>query len=304
MKPDEQKKSLNNQTIKSTDEQKTLPSSSSVVDENMPSVMFIGDRGVGKTTLAVELANPKFESRRVKITSHSYQQLMDEYYKPVTEFNEDGQPEKFWQAIATPEEKNQQLNIQVTLPSQLVSTFSLRWLDTPGELLSSSPHNLATDDFDFSHKIIKSLETARGIIFVLTPHRNLVDPKRLRKIQEPIRDPDRIFPPYDKWVKQFRNYLNALEKHATAQHQILFCLNMADLFCEPKDLVKDLGLMSTDAKFMHIQDIIVNRFLPSERPLIDQYHRRTRGNILNFCVTSKYNRSLLEFPWTYLASCF
>ena len=88
-------------------------------------VVYIGDRAVGKTHLALELANPQGNYVHVSLVNQNYQSLQ------ANLLNLDGTT-KPTQTI-----ERRSLNVEVSLPIG-ISKIPVDWIDSPGELFRRS----------------------------------------------------------------------------------------------------------------------------------------------------------------------
>jgi hypothetical protein len=93
-----------------------------------------------------------------------------------------------------------------------------------------------------------------------------------------------------------------LSQNVTIRQQVIICLNKADLFCDDCEAVtKKLPLEPANLDIKKIQDYFLENYFQEVRDRITEYHRKTKGNLLNVFITTKDNRLLLESPWIYLA---
>lgn len=123
-------------------------------------VVYIGDREVGKTHLAMELANPKNEY--VKVNYPDYGVLKSRLY-----VEEEGRTRATGSDRAIHDEY---LEIEVQLPTSS-KQITLDWLDTPGEIWRKQ---WQTDQPDEWKRFLESIRASEGIILVVSPYRELV----------------------------------------------------------------------------------------------------------------------------------
>lgn len=266
------------------------------------SVIFIGDRQVGKTTLAVELAKPSTNSAPlVTVIEPTYEELVERYYSDVPYYTEEGDKLSILESTATKERQVKDLKLQVKLPTGTKRIISLKWVDTPGELWENSHREPSKNPLEEWSELMKDIKTARGIILVLAPHRNRLDKQRCLQAPEPISLDEPRFLEYNAWVEQFDLWLDFLGKQVTTSQQVLICLNMADLFCDCDALANELPFDPARQDLKKIQDYLLTHYFQEVRTSIDRYNSLTRGNPLQVFVTTKENRILLESPWLYLA---
>lgn len=266
------------------------------------SMIFIGDRQVGKTTLAVELAKQSTDSEPlVKVIEPTYEELVQSYYSDSSYTTEEGVELSILESTATRQREVKALKLQVKLPTGAKRILSLEWVDTPGELWEKSRTLPSQNPLEEWRELMEDIKAAKGIILVLAPHRNRLDKQRCLQAREPISLDEPRFLEYDAWVKQFDLWLDFLGKQVTTSQQVLICLNMADLFCDCDALAKELPFDPAHQDLKRIQDYLLTHYFQEVRTSIDRYNSLTRGNPLQVFVTTRENRTLLESPWLYLA---
>lgn len=274
------------------------------------SVIFIGDRAVGKTTLMFELAKPSpssvklpDESRYVEVVSppDAYEKLKERCERKE---GEDGT--EVFETRATTEKRVEELIIKVKLPTGKRRAIEVKWVDTPGDLWEKYAKQQLGDSRDEWEELLRYFQEAQGIILVLAPHANRIKSQHLRRIFRQAwleeEDPRKRFLDYEDWLKKVDFWLNFLRENVKVGQQAIICLNKADLFCEDCDAVaQELPLDPEDLDIRKIQDYLLKRYFQEVQDKIASYNKRTQGNLLNVFITTKDNRRLLESPWIYLA---
>ncbi|MBR8831729.1 MAG: hypothetical protein N5P05_002678 [Chroococcopsis gigantea SAG 12.99] len=237
-------------------------------------IIYIGDRAVGKTSLAQELANPR--NRYVKVTNLSYQ---------------GGKPQATDDISSTYEKP---LQIQVELPTGIKSLM-VEWIDTPGEIWRSSWQSNQTHKWE---SFLEKLAGSEGILLILPPYREILLPQ--------VPDPDEYIT-QKQWVNRFDVWVDFFATRCTKVRHLLICLNMADLFIS--NLKKEAGMLGyvpsgSQMNWQQRDDYLrykTNYFYP----ITNQINKLTKsidGSSIRCFVTSIHNRELLELPWIYLAT--
>lgn len=256
------------------------------------SVIFIGDRSVGKTTLVYELASAQLgPSKWVKLLEPDLSVL-----KRLVD-------DKTGDTIATTKQGQRDLKIEAELPNGTKKTINVTWVDTPGELWESQRLGDSRQNEETIAKIIEKLESVEVILLILAPHESHIDGGRnyfkMANIEHD--DPRHRFLPYPEWESQFRWWLEFLAKYVKNGQQIVICLNKVDLFYDCEQIVNDLPFTPRQLNVYKIQDYVRRKFFALVVSHIEHYNYNTSGNSLAFLVTSKNHRVLLEAPWVYLA---
>ena len=239
-------------------------------------IVYVGDRATGKTSLATELINPKFDY--VKISNQSYQNLK-QLLKPT-----DIEPTK----ITT----DRFLEIQVKLPAG-PKTIGVDWIDTPGEVWRKSWQQENSQGWQ---KVLTTTENSQGILLILPPYREMPGLK-------PEVDPENL-PNQDQWCNRFQRWLEFFSYDCPKAKHIAICLNKADLFCDIQKESKELAYHpERSRKNWYQRNIYVReRFFKPVLPQIDQMIKERAGLPVRCFITTIYDRPLLELPWLYLAS--
>jgi hypothetical protein len=165
-------------------------------------VIYIGDRKAGKTHLAKELANPN----NLSVTVESpYQKVAKGGF------------------VATKADKSiydSYFEVKVHLPTgeKIIRT---NWLDTPGEIWRSSWQSNNQQEWQ---NFLQQFKAAQGILLILDPYREIVDPNLVDDITQ--------FVTRQQWIARFERWVQFLKQHSpNIRQDLLLCLNKADLFC-------------------------------------------------------------------------
>ncbi len=242
-------------------------------------VVYIGDRSVGKTHLAFELANP--QGQYVKVCNLNYDNLKPIFLQP------DGT------ARATSTIDNRTLDVQVQLSTGR-SQVSVEWIDPPGEIFRvpwQLEHPSEWNSF------LETVRQSEGILLVLPPY---------REILKPDVNPE-TYITQEQWSNRFDRWTKFFSYDCPKARHILICLNMADLFSDHLDKeAQTLAFNPYGTQLNWLQRHIYVRdryffFVQSHLEEINRI-RGVSGLSVRCFITSIYNRTLLELPWIYLAS--
>ncbi|RUT02384.1 hypothetical protein DSM106972_058620 [Dulcicalothrix desertica PCC 7102] len=243
-------------------------------------VIYIGDRSVGKTHLAMELTNPKNEYVKVvKVSDQDYEALKV------------GLLDENCSARPTNTTYQRDLNIQVRLPAGNKQVI-VDWIDSPGEVWRQSWQSQNQNEWS---KFLDTIRQSEGILLILPPHRGLnfmpgVDVEQFLSQQQ--------------WCNRFERWVEFFCHDCPKARHILICLNKADLFCdlqrEAFQLAYHLGGAQMNWQQRH--NYVSQRYFRPIHPQLEQINKNILGLSVRCFITSIYNRSLLELPWIYLAS--
>ena len=176
-------------------------------------VVYIGDREVGKTHLALELANP--ESNYIKVNHPDYSVLKSQLYNQ----NEA-------RIVPTSNTGIRQLDIQVQLPSGKKNLI-LDWIDSSGENWRESWQQQNPQKWQTFLDILKQSE---GVLLVLSPYREIIT----------VGNPEE-FITHQQWCNRFERWVQFFQYQCPKLRHLLLCLNKADLFCNIQQEGKLLG---------------------------------------------------------------
>lgn len=243
-------------------------------------VIYIGDRFVGKTHLAMELANPR--SEYVKVNYPDYEGL-----KSLLYVEEEGNT-KATDASRAIHDKF--LEIEVQLPSS-AKQITLDWIDTPGEIWRKQWQANQPDEWQ---RFLETIRASEGIILIVPPYRELVSSSG--NSEELITQ--------QQWCNRFNRWLEFFRYDCPKIRHLLLCLNKADLFCNLNQEAAKLAYSPHRSRMNWQQrdSYVYQRFFRPVQPQIRQLNQSISGLSVRCFITSIYNRSLLELPWIYLGS--
>lgn len=242
-------------------------------------VVYIGDREVGKTHLAVELAKPPGNFVKVSLLSQNY-----EYLRQLL-LEQDGR------ARPTRDIDTRSLEVQVLLPAG-ASQITVDWIDTPGEIFRKSWQSDRADEWNSFKELLRQSE---GILLIIPPY---------REILQPSVDPDNHIT-QQQWCNRFNRWVEFFRQDCPQARHIVICLNKADLiYCNLEQEASKLAYDPYDSKINWFgrHSYVVNRYFRPVRDQLAQINSSRSGLSVRCFITSIYSRNLLELPWIYLAS--
>ena len=240
-------------------------------------VVYIGDREVGKTHLALELANP--QGNYVKVTQPDYDILKSQLYS-----------EDISGTIATNETtKIRQISIEVQLPSGK-KHLNLDWIDSSGENWRESWQQENPQKWQV---FLNTLKQSEGVLLILSPYREIIT----------IGDRE-LFITQQQWCNRFDRWVQFFQQQCPKLRHLLLCLNKADLFCDIQKEGNRLGYSPNNSQLNWQQRneyVFKNYFTPIQQQIIE-LNRKTDINSVRYFITSIKDRRLLELPWIYLGT--
>ncbi|MDY7007350.1 MAG: hypothetical protein SWX82_26330 [Cyanobacteriota bacterium] len=242
-------------------------------------VVYIGDRAVGKTHLALELANPQGNYVQVSLVNQNYQNLQ------ANLLNLDGT------AKPTQSIEKRSLDVKVRL-STGISKIIVNWIDSPGELFRRSWQSEHINEWqDFKETVGKS----EGIFLIVPPYREILQPH--------INQENYIT--QQQWCNRFNRWTDFFMYDCPQVRRIVICLNKADLIdCNLEQEIAKLAYLPHGSTMNWLQrhNYVVNRYFLPLKSQLEQINSSRSGLSVRCFITSIYHRSLLELPWIYLAS--
>ncbi|WP_066381217.1 MULTISPECIES: hypothetical protein [unclassified Anabaena] len=241
-------------------------------------VIYIGDRSVGKTHLAMELANPK----------HEYVNVITPDYENLSSLLLD---DKLQGTKATDVIYQRDLEMQVRLPTGNKQVF-VDWIDTPGEVWRKS---WQVDNFTEWQKLLENIRNSEGVLLILPPHRGMNFQPGVELEQ---------FPSQQQWCHRFERWVEFFSRDCPKLRHIAICLNKADLFCDlPQEAAKlAYSPYKNQMNWQQRHSYILQRYFKPIQSQLAQINQKISGLSVRCFITSIYHRSLLELPWIYLGS--
>lgn len=243
-------------------------------------VIYIGDRAVGKTHLAMELANPQNEY--VKVDNHDY-----DFLKSILYDEDKGETRTTDGKQAT---YDRSLEIQVQLPTGS-KQVTLDWVDTPGEIWRKSWQNNQPEGW---RNFLETIRNSKGIMLVLPPYREIVKSEF---------DPE-TFITQQQWCNRFSRWVDFFRQDCPKIRHLILCLNKADLFCNLEQEASKLAYTPyrSQLNWQQRNAYVSQRYFRPIQQQIKQLDKSISGLSVRYFITSIHNRSLLELPWIYLGS--
>ncbi|MGB3204166.1 MAG: hypothetical protein WBB28_04195 [Crinalium sp.] len=246
------------------------------------SIVVIGDRAVGKTSMVVSLAD--LGTKHVKVVSPDPQSLVAKRFNRAEN-----------RVAGTAQMTSETLLINVDLPRG-EREIQVLWVDTPGEAFSNKDwrikHPSAWQD------IQQQISESQGVILLLPPHRDLIQPDRL----DPRTESDDL-PTSKAWVTKLQTWLDFFSKNCANVQHIIICIHRADVFCDVNYEGKKWRYdHSANPLWFDYDNHIRNTYFSLADQAIREYKSRNYRCEVRFMITTIDNPNLLELPWIYLGS--
>jgi GTPase SAR1 family protein len=244
------------------------------------SIVVIGDRGVGKTSMVVALA--KLATKHVQVVSDA-ESLVARRFNIAEN-----------RIAGTAQMTLETLLMNVHLPSG-IRQIQILWVDTPGEAFSNrdwkTKYPTAWQD------IQQQISESKGVILLLPPYRDILQPQTLdeRTVTDDL-------PTTKAWINRLENWLIFFQENCSHVEHILICIHRADTFCNIKTEGKKWRYEQSKPSLFYEYNTYIRKtyFTPAEK-LIREYHRILYAS-LQFFITTTDNEQLLELPWIYLGA--
>ncbi|MDJ0729297.1 MAG: hypothetical protein QNJ33_04815 [Crocosphaera sp.] len=282
------------------------------------SVIFIGNRAVGKTSMIVALAKGTVskKNKNVRIITPNPQDLIEQFsFVPSNNNSEkEGFPlasddENFSQKIPQTEEIEiagtyqlqapRSLLLSVDLPSGVGKEIRVDWIDTPGEAWSN-PDWRKKNPEDYE-KLLETVSKSLAVVLLVPPY---------IRTNRPIVSRDNTKPPdqlnMETWRTQLKEWLALIRKNCSNVKHLVIAIHKADLW--GYDLQKDHEKWQYNAQKrqlinwfkynQHIKDTYFDLALD----IIREHNSKPPYLSPRFFVTTIKNPNLLELPWVYLGS--
>jgi hypothetical protein len=238
-------------------------------------IVYIGDRFTGKTHLAMELANPRYESVMVSNPQNYYEELQSLL------LSESG--------VMRPTDASQATdfrNLEVKVKLNRWKTLQVDWVDTPGEVWRKS---WQTDNADEWQRFLQVVKQSEGIVLLLPPYRNILPQTGIDQLE---------FITRMQWCNRFKLWADFFMKECSHAQRIAICLNKADLFCDAEQESITLSRKNWHERHAYI----CQKFLAPIRPQLESLEKQMKRTSIACFITSIHQRQLLELPWLYLGT--
>jgi hypothetical protein len=243
-------------------------------------VIYIGDRAVGKTHLAMELANPN--SNYVRVINPEYEELKRILY------DESSGATRPTEADSSVDDRLFEVEIQLRASKKQIS---VDWIDSPGEIWRAEWQNNNSQEWN---KFLDAVRQSEGVFMILAPFREMLKPGV---------DPSN-FVTKEQWRNRFNRWVDFFSQECPNVRHIVICLNKADLFCDIEEEAEKLGYDPNEnsMNWYERHTYVFKKYFRPIHPQIEKINQTRSGLSIRCFITSIYNRSLLELPWVYLAS--
>ena len=242
-------------------------------------VVYVGDRAVGKTHLALELANPEGNYVQVSLPDRDYHNLKAKI------LNLDGT------AKPTQTIERRPIEVQVRL-SAGVSQIPVDWIDSPGEIFRRSWQSEHGEEW---HQFKELVGKSEGIILLVPPYREILQPTVNQE----------EFITQQQWCNRFDRWAEFFCYDCPQARRIAICLNKADLIdCNLELEASKLTYLPHGSAMNWLQrhNYVLNNYFQPIKSQIEQINKSRSGLSVRCFITTIYNRNLLELPWLYLGS--
>lgn len=267
--------------------EQTISTPSMLVPEksSVASVMYIGDLGVGKTSLAYKLIN--HQSVRIKVNNKTEGwSNFDDIYQIGNIQSHSSQPTL---PIAT---GFIEMQVKLLTPVKL----KVDWSDTSGKIWR---HQWQQGNFVQWQQFQAFANNSKAIVVVLPPY---------REIGDGIREPELInlhkIPNQNQWCNRFDRWVDFFLENCPNTENIILCINKADLFCdiqaEANKLAYNPSALTMD--WVERNNYVINKYFSPIKSAIAEINRYRYGLVVRCFITSIYNQTLVDLPWLYLAS--
>jgi len=244
------------------------------------SVVVIGDRAVGKTHMALALAELPSGSK-VRIIEPSVDILREELTSRDT-----------GAMVPTSEIKERPIKLEVILNKREI--IDSVWIDTPGEIWDADwPKEHPSAWNEFKQNIGKNL----AIILLLPPYQSMVSQELINRASSNMTlNRDKLMDT-DRWCRNLEDWLKFLNQHCRKVHHIAICLHKADLFCENLDAkAREMNGHPVNHQNKAMQSFFA---VAKAREVIQCNNREPIP--FQFFITSVSHSDLLIAPWLYLS---
>ncbi len=239
------------------------------------SVIVVGDRAVGKTTMVHYISDPK-DQDRVIVEDGPDPSVKDE--RPPTEELEPDTP----------------IKMVVNLP--IKRQIQVQWTDTPGEAFTRKQWR--QDQPSAWDGLKTKMNQSCYLILLLPPHQGIIKESLLTSTQSKDE-----FPKPEIWQNRMEEWLNFLSQECPKVKHLLICLHKADLVCDNIGAEADRWRYQIDSfSWNDYSSNIKRTYFNSLHGVIFQYQRKHRGQLVSFFMTTIKQRALLELPWLYIGS--
>lgn len=251
------------------------------------SVIFIGDRSVGKSQLVYTLAGRQYQNVEVTNLTQADLEKDPSFWLPT---DQDTNP------TTTIEIRPLEMKINLRIPVRVKAS----WMDTPGEIWTNDFQQNNPKQWD---QLKQYAQSCQGVILLLPPHRDIVLSFHSKSSNISTAITDKIIqehrlPNFKQWCGRFDLWVKFFLEHCLNANHIIICINKADLFCNIE--TESAILKTKDWSDRHTY--IIDKYFQELKSAIGQINQYRNGLRVRCFITTKENRFLLELPWCYLGS--
>jgi|GEM_PF-420174 len=259
------------------------------------SVIILGDRAVGKSSMILGLCEPSAQEKYVVVDPDDCSRLKEDL------LGLDGK------IVATENPINLHsltIYLRLSRPREIMVDL----IDTRGEFWGDikATENPA-DKFPSAYQdFMQRISQARYIILVLHPYQELVRDRYLKSESNPL---DRVnrendLYPREVWIGNLKRNLETLKNNCSSAQHFFICLHKADLFCNYKEESERWQYNPSGCNnFGAYLDRIYLTYFSVAKDVIKEFNANRRGpSKLSFFITTKKDRKLLEIPWLTLGT--
>lgn len=247
------------------------------------SVIVIGNRAVGKTSMIVALAKG---TKNVKVIQPDANSLITRFSNPET-----------GELAGTFNVKDpMSLSLSINLSSGKGQEFEVRWIDTPGEYWSNIKQRESNPEE--WNKLTETVSKSKSVLLLLPPYLYRSRPIKLEEGKEP----EELEP--ETWNKQLKDWLTFLRKNCPKVQHLLITIHKADLFSNNLDEDEKNWQYDPDQLFRwsDYDEHIRKTYFDLAYDIIREHNSQSPYISPQFFVTTIHKPNLLELPWVYLGS--
>lgn len=237
------------------------------------SVIVVGDRAVGKTTMVYYLADTK-EQERIIVKDGP-----DPMKKDKLSPTEQMEPDKT-------------IKMFVDLP--VSREIQVQWTDTPGEAFTL--RDALQGDRPVWESIKTKMSNSRYLILLVPPYQEIIKSSLLEL--DPRKRELNDFLTIEPWQKRMTQWFDLFSQECPKVKHLLICLHQVDLVCSNIKFEADQWRYQTnDYSWDDYSHMVYDRYFSGLSRIISQYEKDNRSQLIHFFMTTIKERALLELPW-------
>ena len=242
------------------------------------SVIVVGDRAVGKTTMVYYLAD----------TTKQERVMVKDGLNPIIKY-----------ALPPTERMEADKLIKMVVDLPISREIQVQWIDTPGEAFTLQDGLL--EDLPVWESIKTKMSNSRYLILLVPPYQEIIKSSLLEL--EPNTRELNDFLPTDLWQRSMEQWLDLFSRECPKVRHLLICLHQADLVCNNIKAEADQWRYQINSySWNDYSHMVYDHYFSELNNVISQYQRDNRGQLMSFFITTIKERALLELPWLYIGS--